>query len=438
MKRTITLLGTLLTLLAGGMATEVVPTPEVLSLRGKPWRFRPTRPQSTCATNPQTCPLVPADATVEFLGRFTVDNPDYATPALNWAYGGNGLGMGADGASLYMGAHDNDSKRLGRIPIPGTLAMTTLGTIVTQTQAPTFIANPYLAGDIDPGEENNIIYGGTLIDPDDSNRLIVSRFSYYDGASNAEKSHYVCTAAIGSCTGPYVIDQPGWTAGYMTVIPPAWRTLLGGKAFTGLNGVAVVARTSNGPSVTVFNPSDVGVESPIPSTRLLGYPEAHPTLGDYDSDPYGTGQWSKAHVMHGVGIVPNTRTLLFIGRTGTPANQCYGTGVDYQPPGSGECYDPAAVAGGVPGGAHAYPYAYELYLYDLNDLVAVKNGTMNYWEPVPYAEITLDAQAGTNIVYKVHAAWTSSTFDPATNRVYVTASTTDGNPTVHVWQLPTY
>ncbi len=44
------------------------------------------------------------------------------------------------------------------------------------------------------------------------------------------------------------------------------------------------------------------------------------------------------------------------------------------------CYDPTSTAKGQ----HAYPYNYQIWAYDLNDLAAVRAGTKQPWDVVPY------------------------------------------------------
>ncbi len=73
---------------------------------------------------------------------------------------------------------------------------------------------------------------------------------------------------------------------------------------------------------------------------------------------------------------------------------CYGEGTANQSlagtinPADGTlyCYDPAS----SDKGQHAYPYAYQVWAYDLNDWVAVKNATKQPWQVVPYAHWTLN------------------------------------------------
>jgi len=50
------------------------------------------------------------------------------------------------------------------------------------------------------------------------------------------------------------------------------------------------------------------------------------------------------------------------------------------------CYDPT----NSDKGQHGYPYRYQAWAYDLNDFAAVKAGTKQPWEVVPYAVWPLD------------------------------------------------
>ena len=50
------------------------------------------------------------------------------------------------------------------------------------------------------------------------------------------------------------------------------------------------------------------------------------------------------------------------------------------PEGGAYCYDPTNSYKGP----HAYPYRYQIWAYDLNDFAAVKAGTKQPWDVVPY------------------------------------------------------
>jgi hypothetical protein len=179
----------------------------------------------------------------------------------------------------------------------------------------------------------------------------------------------------------------------------------------------------------VFDPDDIGVTSPIPGATVLYYPFSplHP-LAPYN----GTNEYyNLATQIGGMAFPPGTRSVLFFGRQGT-GPYCYGEGVD-NPALHGTnscggdicCYDPADSYKGT----HAYPYRHQIWAYDANDLLAVKNGTLETWEPVPYALFLLPEMNTTS-----SATIEGATFDPASGRAYITEHY-GANPQVHVYQI---
>src|SRR4029078_10931964 len=90
--------------------------------------------------------------------------------------------------------------------------------------------------------------------------------------------------------------------------------------------------------------------------------------------------------INGVAVLAGTRTVLYIGRNGTGVF-CYGNGTNNPglagtigPDNEKYCYDPTSTSKGQ----HGWPYNYQMWAYDLNDLTAVKNGTKQPWEVQPY------------------------------------------------------
>ena len=90
--------------------------------------------------------------------------------------------------------------------------------------------------------------------------------------------------------------------------------------------------------------------------------------------------------MGGTAVIAGTRTALFIGRNGLGEN-CYGNGTSDPALGGTTtadgvlyCYDPVSNDKGT----HAYPYRYQIWAYDLADFAAVKAGTKQPWDVVPY------------------------------------------------------
>ena len=350
------------------------------------------------AQSPTALPRV-APADVRYLGSFGVPPIDGTSWASELAltYGGWALGLGQEGKSLYYGCHDWHEK-LAEISIPpigGTASILRRCNSV-----------PGL-GEVD---ENQVNLGGTLLW---NGRLIVSAYWYYDGDGNATKSHTVGTPRLTDFVPFQVVGRIGGgrVGGYMGVIPPEWRELLGGPAFTGLCCVGVISRSSLGPALSVFDPDDVGRANPVPARELLGYPHANP-LATHDS----TGElFNGATQMGGVAFVPRTRSVIFFGRHGT-GKYCYGTGE--------ECSDPEDPAKGT----HAYPYRRQAWFYDAADLARVQAGELKPHEVKPYAIAPLPGDGGRG------ARAPQTTFDPVTRRVYM-ADGLHESPRIHVYEI---
>lgn len=382
-----------------------------------PLSSAPQPPPSAPALAPDTLPLVQA-ADVKDLGTFNV--PATTANGTQLTYGSNALGMGADGQSLYFGCvYGGTVARISIPPLGGT------ATVLEECKGV-----PNLSS-INPGDPNAKQLGGTLWW---NGRLIITGFSFYDGAGTASKSHWAASYPpsqtpifIGPVTlGPAGLIRAGMVGGYMGVIPPEWRALLGGPALTGQCCLSIISRTSYGPAVSVFDPDQIGLTNA--ATQVLGYPHEHQTLGPYDAP---STVFNATTRLGGVIFPAGTRSVLFLGRHGT--SYCYGAGTSNQalhgtshPQGGVWCYDPIDSDKGT----HGYPYRHHIWAYDANDLVRAKNGQINPWDIKPYAVWIV----GTNVT---SATVRGATWDPATKRIYWTEDRGGAAPQVRVFSIPT-
>jgi hypothetical protein len=253
---------------------------------------------------------------------------------------------------------------------------------------------------------NGHLVGGLLVW---GNSLISTVFAFYDATYSQTRSHYISgmnLATTGDLSGPFQVgDKAGVVSGYMTALPAAWHSALGGPALTGNCCLPITTRTSSGPAASVFNPADVGVRSPVPATPVVGYDEAHAP---------GATVFLNASEVKGLVVPTGGRSALFFGRHGLGQN-CYGTGP--------ECNDPTSPDKGY----HAYPYAQYVWAYDLNEMVAVKNGSRQPWELRPHAMWSLNLPFSNNTKRLNGAA-----YDPATGRLFVSAHSDTSAPIIHV------
>jgi hypothetical protein len=366
---------------------------------------------TTAQAPPESQPRLFAEH-LTYLGAFDLPEGDGRTGQLS--YGGDGLGLGADGQSLYYTCIY--ASTVARVSIPSLGG----GAAVLEPCQPV----PNLSA-INP--QDAILVGGVLAW---NRRLVVSAYSSYDANGVATRSHFA-GPSIAQLRGPVRVgtERAGMVAGYMGVVPPEWRSRLGGPAFTGQCCLSIISRTSFGPSVSVFDPDAIRDTGTTPATLLVGYPNEHQTLGPYDGAGRDFGGTTR---VGGVAFLPGSRSVLFIGRTGSTF--CYGSGTSDRtlhgrPSGDGGtwCYDPTNIYKGP----HGYPYRHQVWAYDAVDLALVAQGAKNPWDVVPYGVWTLtdiDGGAGTAMI-------TSATYDPASRRLYVVADSSGARPEVHVYEI---
>ena len=336
----------------------------------------PSASQSA-ADNPSTLPLIQfADLT--YTGAFRL--PDHFVNGDGFTIGGHPLAFNPARNSLFIGSRIGN---VAEVAIPTPVNSASIGALPFAT---------FLQGFADPTEGNlwQIASEGASIDGLMvlGDRLYGSASIYYDANNTQRLSHYsrstnLSTPSFSGMTQVWLNEKSGFVSGYMGTVPAEWQQRLGGTAVTGQCCLPIAWRTSWGPSAFAWNPTDIGAVSPVPAAPLVYYPLDHSTLGRWDtSNPVygGTTQ------INGVAVIASTRTALFVGRNGT-GPFCYGNGTGdpslvgtLGPDQEIFCYDPTSTAKGQ----HAYPYNYQIWAYDLNDLAAVRAGTKQPWDVVPY------------------------------------------------------
>jgi hypothetical protein len=331
-----------------------------------------------CAAVPLTGLLIAAPAPASY-SRLRVDDLLYVgafrLPAASingddFSFGGSPIAFNPATNGLFIGTH---SGKVAEIAIPDPVDSAMIADLPFA---------PYLQGFADPTEghsqdvatdrANPASIDGLLVFGD---RLYGTDDVYYDATASQRLSHYsrALSLAAPSFKGMYEVwrkGKAGFVSGYMALVPDDWQGLLGGSAITGQCCIPIVSRTSYGPSAFAWNPSELGSTSPTPATPLAYYPGEHPLAAWDSTNPVYNGSTE----IHGAAIPAQTRTLLLVGRHGL-GRFCYGTGGA-----SGECADPAI----GDKGNHGYPYAYQVWAYDLLDFAEVKAGRKRPWDVRPY------------------------------------------------------
>ena len=385
--------------------------------------------------NPATEPLVePANLVYE--GSFQLPNIPCQSPTYAcFPYGGTALAYDPTNNGLFIVGHIY-GQLTAEVSIPTPAINSNPSSLPTATLIQPF--TNALEGNINavnPTNSTPHYIGGQLVY---DGRLIISVYSYYDGAGTQSTSHFARPLNLATATpfvGPVKVGNlyPGFVSGYMTPVPPEWQSLLGGPALTGNCCLAIAGFQSNGPSVSVFNPDDIGTVNPVPATVLVGYPH---------SNPLGTG-WGTTNNLYngstsitGIAFPSGTRSVLFFGSQGI-GPFCYGPGTTNTslagttaPDGDPWCYDPSNSSKGT----HAFPYVDQVWAYDANDLLQVKNGSEQDYQVTPYKVWTLtlpyNNPNGTNRIGGV-------AYDPANNSLYISESCVYNNctPVIDVYQV---
>jgi hypothetical protein len=390
----------------------------------------------TSVVNAQSgAPLVQAHQMV-YEGSFRLPDPQGAAP--NGWNGGGALAMSPDGQGLFG---SGEGGYIAELNIPAIQQSTTVAGFATATYRQPFTqiwnASAQGLGCGSGGELGGILpWAGSLI---------TTRYCFYDAAYVQTRSHFRSSLQLGPTSGPFMVQSPvgtgggsaGFVSGYMAAIPAEWQALLGGPALTGNCCISIITRTSWGPAASVFNPAQVGVVDPVPATAVVGYPTGTPLDGGADCSATSV-LFNCNTAVRGLAFPSGTSSVLFFGTQGI-GESCYGRGTpdpalhrtpDPNAPGEELCYDPA----GGSKGNHAFPYRFQVWAYDANDLVRVKNGQLAPHQVRPYAVWPLDYPFP-----HISRSIGGVAYDPATQRLYVSAWAADGTdgykPLMHVFRI---
>ena len=318
-----------------------------------------------------------------YLGAFRLP------PGFDYAKGG--LTYYPDHNSLFI---NNQNNKISEVSIPEAIKSYNPSILKTATRLQS-------SEDITEGNLNKLRSGGkvegTEVNIGDilvyEDKLIGNAYIYYDAGYNAALSHFTSELTLGNTgdfRGMYKVGtlNPGFYSGFMAHIPPKWQTLFGGPVLTGGCCFPIISRTSSGPSAFVFDPDDLGVETPVSATPLLYYDQTHETLGKWSNREKINLRFNMTAGVASAVFPVGFRSVLYFGGIGTSV-PCYGESTRDKSKdrkhvsGSSEviyCYDPINPYKGN----HAYPYKPWIWAYDANDLVAVKDGLKKPWEVLPY------------------------------------------------------
>jgi hypothetical protein len=310
---------------------------------------------------------------------------------------------------------------------------------------------------------------GNLLVTADGTTLIGTWRGYYDaGFQRRSVFTHSTTLAASSFNGFYAPTPPGNrtnrpAAGWLLAIPSEWESRLGGNLASGACCYGITSSAGFGPNLYAFSRGAlVGATRPdgantVAASRLMEFADA----GDFGRCTNGTGAYDPSACTttyngttfvlasptpRAVGWISGTRTIVFAG--------FQGLGVP--------CYDPGCIDRcNQTQGSHAYPYTWQMWFFDANDLAAVRQGTKAANAVRPYAlwadlpspqPAALPYPAGTPTSFRGSIPFNqgcvpgsgfgpmAGAFDYVHNRLFVAqpnAEETSGSkyPVVHVWQF---
>lgn len=326
--------------------------------------------------------------------------------------------LSADRESFYFGGRKKDTS-IGEFDLPSLSPSTdydALPVAAVVQQYSSIIGTDSVHSDYDGARlptgnvEDLDRITGLLLRDDGS--LVANAVKYYDGGADNTQTTLVIRDADNLATsevlGFFSYEARAHMAGWISEIPTEWQTELGGKYISGWSsGFPVSSRNSIGPSAFVIDFDALGPSTPttsvLPNTVLLDY-GLHRKLNEdtynnrlterrdntnQDTVPIIVGDndlWTVVSWAAYGFILPGTRTYAVFGSSGG-----HNSGIGYkikQFDQDSNCPGPCA--------NDRFDYYNYYWLFDVNDLLAVKNGELQSHQvrPYEYGEFPVPFQTG--------------------------------------------
>ncbi len=393
-------------------------------------------------TTPSSEPLVQATS-MTYLGGFALSNAWPSGTNNTFQYGGGSLAYYNDpkyGPSLYVNGHPNCGSCVGQVQIPSASPVNSANwsslPMATTIQQPADITQGTLNNIMNGNNGNNNEVYGLLVG---NGRILVGANNVYGVDGTISPPGQIADIAVQGSTsvsaggvfsqwttvgGSHFVGAIRSQAGWMAWIPSEWQSLVGGDALTGQGAIAVTGTTSSGASANVITSSNVGAVKPVPGITMVYYDvNVAAMCGSKGCEATQNSEFNLTGDIGGMLWVPGTRSILYVGGIGT-GPYCYGTVAD--------CGNTDTWRTEVKG-PHAPPYRNQVWAFDANDFVKVKNGTLSPQAIQPYSYWALSGMAASP-VGNTDGYVIGATIDPNTLRLYMTVDY-GTTPRVEVWQI---
>jgi hypothetical protein len=351
---------------------------------------------------------------IQYRGAFRLPAATFGSSSLNYSEGP--LEYNPLNHSIFIVGHSHH-QNIAEFAIPGlndSIVLQDLPMAAAPLQQFTPVLNRATSGN---PQGLDRIGGMKFVNSNRGPQLIINAYEYYDAPGNNSQTTLIArnSSELASCVmeGYHSFQGgAGHTSGWISPIPQQWRSSLGGDAITGQSsGIPIISRTSVGPSAFAFSTDDLtevaSVINPIQTAKLLDFNLAHPLHEDLSNTSGTNDIWTHlSRVVYGF-VVPDTRSYLTIGQSGGHS--------------SGVCYKCTQNNGNLCGGYCANDAAdYSLYywLWDIEDMLAVKNGTMHSYDVRPYDYGVFPTPFATR-------SFGGGSFDPESNTLFLTIQQAD-------------
>jgi DNA-binding protein len=370
-----------------------------------------------------------------YLGAFQVPAGDVGSATFE--FGGNALTFNPANNSLFMAAGVNHGLHVAEVSIPNVLSngTTLAGMTVANVLQPFVDLGRLLKTDASGAtvapvlDYENLTLGGLIVA---GGGLTGGMYMGYTGAEPelSKNSHFRTSslnlATLTAADVEGLIDvrrkvdatDARIRGGYMAEVPLIWRQYINATHVTGAAGQNRIQFSSSGPAL-------FGIDAAKPkgssASALVSYPSGHVLQWSNSISEGPKRIFNGTTKVDGVAFVPGTRSVIFIGSNGL-SSIGYGDGALFND--QARPYSGYHSQNGV--------YAYQIWAYDIDDFMAVRNGTKASWALRPTSVLNFDLPIPEASKYLGGVA-----FDAATNRLYVSqkeAGPSD-TPVIHVYQL---
>lgn len=373
---------------------------------------------SMLGQNLSDLPLFSMDE-LNYEGAFRLPADEIGVSSMNFAQGP--LVYNPENNSIFIVGHSH-VQAIAEFSIPALVNSETISDLnMADDPLQSFVAVLDETSDGNPQALDRI--GGLLLfEQNGQQKLLVNAYEYYDAPADNSLTSLIIDnpddLVNSSKQGYFEFEGgAGHTSGWMSPVPSEWSETLGGPYITGQSsGEPIIGRFSVGPSAFSFDPDEISDPSvPISTTKLLDFSLDNPLDDDLSNESFQNNLWTHlSRATYGF-IVPGTRTYFTLGHSGG-----HNTGVCYK----------CEQNNGIECGGYCPPdtadYNQSYWLWDLNDLLDVKNGVLAAHEVLPYdyGEFETPFQ---NVFKEIGGA----SFDPVSGNLYLTIQRADNEQGVY-------